>query len=48
MKTPEAMKRWQERGFDVVASTPEEAAAHLSSEIRKWRAVFKEQAIRAE
>ena len=48
---PEAlphMKRWQDRGFDVIASTPEETAAHLQSEIRKWRAVFKEQGIKAE
>jgi tripartite-type tricarboxylate transporter receptor subunit TctC len=48
LKTPEAVKRWQERGFDVIASTPEEMTAHLNSEIRKWRAVFKEQGIKAE
>src|SRR5262245_18137332 len=48
MRTPDAVKRWQERGFDVVANTPEEAAAHLASEIKKWRVVFKEQNIRAE
>ena len=48
MKSPEAIARWQDRGFDVVASTPEEAAAHLNSEIRKYRVVFKEQGIKAE
>jgi len=48
LKTPDAVKRWQDRGFDVIASTPEEMSAHLSSEIRKWRAVFKEQGIKAE
>jgi len=48
LKTPDAVKRWQDRGFDVIASTPEEMTAHLSSEIRKWRAVFKEQGIKAE
>ena len=48
LKTPEATKRWQERGFDVIASTPEEMTAHLQSEIKKWRAVFKEQGIKAE
>ena len=48
LKTPEAVKRWQERGFDVVASTPEEMAIHLSSEVKKWRVVFKEQGIKAE
>ncbi len=48
LKTPEAIKRWQERGLDVIASTPEEMTAHLMSEIKKWRAVFKEQGIKAE
>ena len=48
LKPPEAVKRWQERGFDVVASTPEEMAIHLSSEVKKWRVVFKEQGIKAE
>ena len=48
MKTPDATKRWQDRGFDVVASTPVEMTAHLQSEIKKWRVVFKDQGIRAE
>lgn len=48
LKTPDAVKRWQDRGLDVIASTPEEMAAHLNSEIRKWRTVFKEQGIKAE
>ena len=48
LKPPEAVKRWQERGFNVVASTPEEMAIHLSSEVKKWRVVFKEQGIKAE
>jgi tripartite-type tricarboxylate transporter receptor subunit TctC len=48
LKTPDAIKRWHDRGFDIIASTPEEMTAHLNSEIRKWRAVFKEQGIRAE
>jgi tripartite-type tricarboxylate transporter receptor subunit TctC len=48
LKTPDAVKRWQERGFDVIASTPGEMTAHLASEIKKWRAVFKEQGIKAE
>ena len=48
LKTPEAVKRWQERGLDVIASTPEEMTAHLQKEIAKWRVVFKEQGIKAE
>lgn len=48
LKTPEAVKRWQERGLDVIASTPEEMTVHLQKEIAKWRVVFKEQGIKAE
>jgi tripartite-type tricarboxylate transporter receptor subunit TctC len=48
LKTPDAMKRWQDRGLDVIASTPEEMTAHLTSEMKKWGAVFKEQGIKAE
>ena len=48
LKTPDTLKRWQASGFDVIASTPEEMTAHLNSEIKKWRVVFKEQGIRAE
>ena len=48
LKTPDALKRWQDRGFDVIASTPEEMTAHLQREVRKWRVVFKEQGIKAE
>jgi len=48
LRTPDAVKRWQDRGFDVIASTPEEMTAHLQSEVKKWRVVFKEQGIKAE
>lgn len=48
LKASDAAKRWQDRGLDVIASTPEEAAAHLAREIKKWGAVFKEQGIRSE
>ena len=48
LKTPDAVKRWQDRGFDVIASTPEEMTAHLNREISKWRVVFREQKIKAE
>src|SRR5688572_674906 len=48
LKAPDTTKRWQDRGFDVIASTPEEMTAHLMSEIKKWGAVFREQGIKAE
>ena len=45
---PEAIQRWRERGVEVIASTPEEAAAHLKKEVQKWRVVFKERGMKAE
>ena len=46
--TPEQVKGYEERGLTVIASTPEEAAAHLESEQKKWARVIKERGIRAE
>ena len=48
LQAPDAMKRWQDRGFDVIASSPERMTSHLNEEIKKWRVVFKEQGIRAQ
>jgi tripartite-type tricarboxylate transporter receptor subunit TctC len=48
LNTPEQVKSWDERGLTVVASTPEEAAAHLASEQKKWGRVIKERGIKAE
>ena len=35
-------------GFEIVASTPEEFAAHLKRESEKWGKVIKERHIRVE
>ena len=45
---PDQVKFWEERGLMVIASTPEEAAAHLESEQKKWQRVVKERGIKAE
>ena len=45
---PDQVKFWEERGLTVVASTPEEATAHLASEQKKWARVIKERGIKAE
>jgi tripartite-type tricarboxylate transporter receptor subunit TctC len=45
---PDQVKFWQERGLTVVAGTPEEAAAYLESEQKKWARVIKERGIKAE
>ncbi len=46
--TPEQMKFYEERGLTVIASTPEEATAHLESEQKKWARVIRERGIKAE
>jgi len=41
------VKFYEERGLTVIASTPEEAAAHLEKEQKKWQRVVKERGIKA-
>jgi tripartite-type tricarboxylate transporter receptor subunit TctC len=45
---PDQVKLYEERGLTVIASTPEEAAAHLANEQKKWGRVIKERGIKAE
>lgn len=48
LTAPDQVKFYEERGLTVIASTPEEATAHLESEQRKWGRVIKERGIKAE
>ncbi len=48
LTAPDQVKFYEERGLTVIASTPEEAAAHLASEQKKWERVIKERGIKAE
>jgi tripartite-type tricarboxylate transporter receptor subunit TctC len=48
MAAPEQVKVFQKNGLDIVASTPEEFAAHLKKESAKWGRVIKERGMRAE
>src|SRR5437763_9805470 len=48
LTAPEQVKFYEERGLTVIASTPEEATAHLQSEQKKWARVVKERGIKAE
>ena len=41
-------KFYEDRGLTVIASTPEQASAHLASEQQKWQRVIKERGIKAE
>jgi tripartite-type tricarboxylate transporter receptor subunit TctC len=48
MAAPEQIKLFQKNGLDIVASTPEEFAAHLKKEYAKWGRVIKERGMHAE
>jgi tripartite-type tricarboxylate transporter receptor subunit TctC len=48
LSAPAEAKQWEERGLTVIASTPEEAAAHLEREQKKWARVIRERGIKAE
>ena len=48
MAAPEQVKLFQKNGLDIVASTPEEFAAHMRKEYAKWGRVIKERGMRAE
>ena len=48
LTAPGQSKMWQERGLDVIASSPEEFATHLVAEQKKWGRVVKERGIKAE
>ena len=48
MTPPDQVKAYEERGVTVIASSPEEAVAHLEREEKKWGRVIKERGIKAE
>jgi tripartite-type tricarboxylate transporter receptor subunit TctC len=48
MTYPETIKRLEADGLDVVGSTPEQAAATMVSELKKWAVVIKERGMRAD
>jgi len=45
---PGEAKLWQDRGLDVIASSPEDFAARLINERKKWGDVIKKRGIKAE
>jgi tripartite-type tricarboxylate transporter receptor subunit TctC len=48
LAAPDQLKRFQDRGLDIIASTPEELAAHLQKEYQRWGRVIKERGMKAE
>ena len=47
MTVPDTIRRFQAEGLDVVGSTPEQAAATMESELKKWAVVIRERGMKA-
>jgi tripartite-type tricarboxylate transporter receptor subunit TctC len=48
LTAPGEAKLWQDRGLDVIASSPEEFAVRLASEQKKWGDVIRKRGMKAE
>jgi len=48
MRAPDQAKIFEQRGLDVIASSPEEFSAHLKKELEKWGRVIKERGMKAD
>ena len=48
LRTPEEIQRFADRGLDLIASTPDELAAHLRREVQKWGPMIRERGMKAE
>ena len=48
LASPDQARLFQQMGLEIVASTPEEFAAHLKSELDKWGKVIRERQIRVD
>ena len=48
LSAPEHIKRFNDSGLDIIASTPEEFAVHLKKETEKWGRVIKERRMKAD
>ena len=48
LRSPGEAQRFTERGFDIIASTPEELAAHLKGEVARLGKLIKDRGIKAD
>ena len=48
LAAPEHIKRFNDIGLDIIASTPDEFAIHLKKETEKWGKVIRERGMKAE
>ena len=48
LRTPEQARLFEQRGLDIIASSPEEFSAHLKKELEKWGRVIEERGMKAD
>ncbi len=48
LNAPDQTKLFTERGLSVIASTPEQFAAHIDTELKKWSRVVKERGLKVD
>jgi len=48
MTFPDTIRRFEAEGLDVVGGTPEQAAATMESELKKWAVVIRERGMKAD
>jgi tripartite-type tricarboxylate transporter receptor subunit TctC len=48
LRDPEFSRQFEQKGFDIIASTSDQFAAHLKSELAKWGRVIKERGMQAD
>jgi tripartite-type tricarboxylate transporter receptor subunit TctC len=48
MSSPDQVKRFQDRGLEVVTNSPDEFAVYLKDELQKWGKVIRERKMKAE
>jgi tripartite-type tricarboxylate transporter receptor subunit TctC len=48
LANPDHIKRFNDSGLDIIASTPDEFAAHLKKEVERWGKVIKERGMKAD
>ena len=48
MASPDQIKRFQERGIDVLTKSPEEFVSFMAEEMKKWRTVIRDRNMKAQ
>jgi hypothetical protein len=48
MTFPDTIKRFEAEGLDVVGSSPEQAAATMESELKKYAVLIRERGMKAD